>query len=181
MEQLLIMIDPELKKRVRMEAVKQDISMRDFLTGIILSHFGDTPTEEETAHKNTHECKKCGGSWESHRERPAVCPYCKSYTWMIPKSRAKVFLHTCQACNYHWENNKEFPSACPSCKSRAWDGPTPVMIRADFERIYRNTGLHAAAVASKAGIPSEEFTMIIRRERPATAQHLQKMKEAFGL
>jgi len=179
MEHILFEVDPELKKKVKMEAVRQSISMREFLNGLIVNYFGDSIPEAESIEKNTYECKKCGESWDTHKVDPRVCPFCKSYSWKAPKVRAKSYPHTCQACTHQWENNKENPAACPACKSRAWNGPTPVMIRTDFEKIYRESGLHAAAAAHQSGIALDEFTQLIRRERPVMASHLEKMKEAF--
>jgi len=28
-----------------------------------------------------HKCVKCGYEWDSEKEHPKACPYCKSYKW----------------------------------------------------------------------------------------------------
>jgi len=28
-----------------------------------------------------HKCVKCGYEWDSRKEHPKACPYCKSYKW----------------------------------------------------------------------------------------------------
>jgi hypothetical protein len=33
------------------------------------------------------QCKRCGHTWTSARERPVVCPRCKSYSYQEPYIR----------------------------------------------------------------------------------------------
>jgi predicted Zn-ribbon and HTH transcriptional regulator len=35
-------------------------------------------------------CVRCGHDWESVKEKPRVCPRCKSYGWQAPWRKKEV-------------------------------------------------------------------------------------------
>ena len=35
--------------------------------------------------KKEHKCLRCGYTWRSAKDKPAACPYCKSYKWNLKK------------------------------------------------------------------------------------------------
>jgi len=44
---------------------------------------------EKMEPKKEHKCLRCGYTWRSAKDKPAACPYCKSYKWNLKREEEK--------------------------------------------------------------------------------------------
>lgn len=58
-------------------------------------------------------CKKGSEGWPTTLKHPAVCYYCKSYDWNVPKPP----IHRCGVCGYEGRSARSVRARCPTCGS----------------------------------------------------------------
>jgi len=77
-------------------------------------------------------CARCGYRWKTNRERPEMCPQCKSRTYDTLMLKVK-----CRTCGTVWENRMDWHSekvVCPHCGPVSKDSIFMVKQKEDVKR-----------------------------------------------